>query len=159
MQRGENVMRKIIIYIFAGLVILYQIIFLTWCVFNKESMSLGGYLIFALSGIGILALISLLNSIFSRSKFTSILTFNIFISATTYLIMQIISYFYEPLIFTDGVKERLLLEAKKKGIEISLGISVGSIISSVMILSLIIALITFIGYSVGKLIRRDKKSK
>jgi hypothetical protein len=73
--------------------------------------------------------------------------------------MQIISYFYEPLIFTDGVKERLLLEAKKKGIEISLGISVGSIISSVMILSLIIALITFIGYSVGKLIRRDKKSK
>ncbi|ADQ39601.1 hypothetical protein Calkr_0011 [Caldicellulosiruptor acetigenus I77R1B] len=152
-------MRKIIIYIFAGLVILYQIIFLTWCVFNKESMSLGGYLIFALSGIGILALISLLNSIFSRSKFTSILTFNIFISATTYLIMQIISYFYEPLIFTDGVKERLLLEAKKKGIEISLGISVGSIISSVMILSLIIALITFIGYSVGKLIRRDKKSK
>jgi hypothetical protein len=62
MQRGENVMRKIIIYIFAGLVILYQIIFLTWCVFNKESMSLGGYLIFALSGIGILALISLLNS-------------------------------------------------------------------------------------------------
>lgn len=53
----------------------------------------------------------------------------------------------------------MFLEVKKKGIEIFLGISVGSIIFLVMILLLIIVLIIFIGYSVGKLIRRDKKSK
>ncbi|ACM60673.1 hypothetical protein B0S90_1879 [Caldicellulosiruptor bescii] len=153
-------MRKIIIYIFAGLVILYQVIILTWCVFNKKSISVGGILIAELSAFGILAFMSLLNSIFSRGKFTNILAFNIFISLTTELIMDIISYFYKPLILTDDVKERLLLEAKKKGIEISLDNGdVGSIISTLMILSLIIALMTFIGYNVGKLIRRDKKSK
>lgn len=58
-----------------------------WCVFNKELMLLGGYFIFVFFGIGILVFISLLNSIFSRSKFISILIFNIFISVIIYFIM------------------------------------------------------------------------
>lgn len=94
--------------------------------------------------------LGLLSGIFGGKKLLNILTINIF----TVIIINIISAMFTPVILTEDVKQRLLKEAMQKNMELNLGNNFGNVISSIMLYSVIVALLTFLGFKIGAILRK-----
>ncbi|ABP66277.1 hypothetical protein Csac_0657 [Caldicellulosiruptor saccharolyticus DSM 8903] len=138
------------VYIFAFLAIVYEICVGTLLILKKENISLSEYWGWGLSVIGVVAFLGLLSGIFGGKKLLNILTINIF----TVIIINIISAMFTPVILTEDVKQRLLKEAMQKNMELNLGNNFGNVISSIMLYSVIVALLTFLGFKIGAILRK-----
>jgi len=148
-MEDEEIMKKTV-FIFAFLSITYEICVGIILVFKKDAISLNEYWGWGLSVIGVVAILGLLSGMFGGSKLSAILTINIF----AVIIINIISAMFASAILTEDVKQRLLKEAAQRNIELSLGNNPGNVISGIMLYSVIVALMTFLGFKIGTIFRK-----
>ncbi|WPX09069.1 hypothetical protein [Anaerocellum danielii] len=138
------------VYVFAFLAIVYEIFVGMFLMMRKENISLNEYWGFVLSVLFVVSALGLLSGIFGGEKIASILAVNIF----AVIIINIISAMYAPVILTEDVKQRLLKEAMQKNIELSLGNNLGNTISGIMLYSVIIGIMTFLGFKIKNFLRK-----
>ncbi|WAM33955.1 hypothetical protein [Caldicellulosiruptor morganii] len=138
------------VYVFAFLAIVYEVFVGMFLMMRKENISLNEYWGFVLSVLFVVSALGLLSGIFGGERIVSILAVNIF----TVIIINIISAMYAPVILTEDVKQRLLKEAMQKNIELSLGNNLGNTISGIMLYSVIIGIMTFLGFKIKNFFRK-----
>lgn len=133
-------------YVIAMILILSAIVMQVILISLKETLTLRTYMTFGfLSYFGLIFICGVLSGLFGGKNISGILAVNII----AVLVVNLVLLILEPLFLTEDVKRRLLEEAERMNIQLTLGKSLGNFISGFMIGSLLIAIASLIGFKIS----------